>query len=179
SIERNAVNGDDVKLPIDKYSYTQIPNGGYTLVFTSSEARDFKNFLDEARRYAGESEGLERVKLLTEFVYKTIEYDINFADGVNVIMLRQVIKNRKGTCLEEASLLYMILREEDFDVSFAVGTITDGGIYRHAWVKVRIDEELYVADPTNNITMVAAEFNRKLNVDRVKFKFDVYKLLRS
>ncbi|MEM4067545.1 MAG: transglutaminase-like domain-containing protein [Candidatus Micrarchaeaceae archaeon] len=179
-IEHNAVIGDNVKLLIGDYFYPQIPNGGYTLVFPSPKSPGFKNFLDEARRYAGESKGLERVKLLTEFVYKTIEYDINFADGVNEIMLYQVIKNKKGVCLEEAALLYMILVEEGFDARFAVGTITvDGGTYGHAWVKVRIDDKWYAADPTNNIIMETTEFNQKLHVDLVKFKFDLLNLVRS
>ncbi|MEM3181144.1 MAG: transglutaminase-like domain-containing protein [Candidatus Micrarchaeaceae archaeon] len=141
------------RLLIGDYVYTTIESAspvGYGLILPSPNSPLFREYYKKATDYAGLSTGLDRVARLLGFVHDSIMYDENFGNGMKYVPLYMALRDGKGVCKEKAALLYMILTLEGFDAKYVKGTLTDrDGAGGHAWVKIRIGKDEYLADPTN------------------------------
>lgn len=120
-----------------------------------------KDFIAKAQEYAGSSTGLDRLKLLTEFVYKQIPYDIK-KQG-NPLFEDMLAGKSGGVCLHKASALHLVLVYEEFNVKAEGGPVTFKGILlgTHAWLSVDIDGVKYLSDPTNRLIGKYSEFDIK------------------
>jgi transglutaminase-like putative cysteine protease len=123
----------------------------YTLVIPGYNNPQLQRFHQEAVAYAGDSQGRSRVGKLVEFVHDEIKYDEEthrrFISEKEVSLIRS-LKLRKGVCKEKAAILSMLLQMEGFPNEFRRGTFpTQGKRERHAWVKVNVDDEPFLADP--------------------------------
>ncbi|MEM3212339.1 MAG: transglutaminase-like domain-containing protein [Candidatus Micrarchaeaceae archaeon] len=141
------------KLPIGDNIYTTIKSAspeGYGLILPSPNSPLFREYYKKATDYAGLSTGLDRVAQLSKFVHDSIMYDENFGKGMKDVPLYKALREGRGVCKEKATVLYMILTMEGFDAEYVKGTLTDkNGTGGHAWVKVRIGNDVYLVDPTN------------------------------
>lgn len=135
-----------------------------------------KGFIAKAQEYAGSSTGLDRLKLLTEFVYKQIPYDIE-KQG-NPLFEDMLAGKSGGVCLHKAAALQLVLVYEGFDVRSEGGIITFNKnimLGSHSWLSADIDGVKYLSDPTNmligkyqefDIRTVATGFLRKQITER-------------
>jgi hypothetical protein len=109
---------------------------------------------------------VERVALLSQYVYDTISYSKDVADmsaNKNSIPLDYFINNRGGVCFEHALLLYEILESErmaglsDIKPKFVCGVAnSSNSTSLHAWVEVEVDGVTYVIDPTTPLPYAIA-----------------------
>jgi len=118
--------------------------GGYYLYITYDE--EFYKLKKEADKFVEGYNGIDRIKKLNEFVYYKIKYDPDW-NNKPVVSISDAIKNLRGVCKEYAAILYMLLASDGYKVYYVRGTLKGE---RHAWVKVDINGESYLLDPTNN-----------------------------
>ena len=120
-----------------------------------------RSFISKAQEYAGDSKGLDRLRLLTEFVNKHIPYDSN---KIGYPILEDVLSGQSGgVCLHKASALQLVLVHEGWNVKSEDGVATYKNIIlgSHAWLSVVIDGVKYISDPTNMILGEYQEFDIK------------------
>ena len=123
-----------------------------------------KDFISRAQEYAGNSEGFDRVKLLTEFVNKNIPYDSN---SIGYPILEDVLSGKSGgVCLHKAAALQLILAHEGWNVKSEGGVVTYKNINlgHHAWLSLDVDRVKYLSDPTNMLLGKYSEFDIKHNI---------------
>jgi len=88
---------------------------------------------------------------LSVFVFENIKYNENWTKK-DFVSLTENAKNREGVCKEQSLLLYFLLTANDIDAEFVEGyLIADNEAYRHTWVKIKIYNMSFLADPTHNI----------------------------
>jgi transglutaminase-like putative cysteine protease len=136
---------------IKKGEKIESKGNGYTLVIPAYNNPQLQKFHQEAVAYAGDFQGRRRVGKLVEFVHNEIKYDEKthkqFIFEREVSLIRS-LKLRKGVCKEKAAILSMLLQMEGFPNEFRRGTLpTQDKRERHAWVKVNVDGEPFLADP--------------------------------
>jgi len=123
--------------------------GGHSLYITYGY--EFYKLKAEADAAVNGYIGKKRAEKLNEFVHDKMIYDEQWTSK-SLINISDAIKNSRGVCKEYAAILYMLLDSEGYDVYYVRGTLEDGGkFYRHAWLRLDIDGERYLVDPTNNI----------------------------
>jgi len=122
--------------------------GGHSLYITYDD--EFYKLKEEADAAVNGYTGRKRAAKLTEFVHDKMTYDEQWTSK-SLISISDAIKNSRGVCKEYAAILYMLLKSEGYDVYYVRGTMEeDGKFYRHAWLRLDIDGERYLVDPTNN-----------------------------
>ena len=120
-----------------------------------------RSFISKAQEYAGDSKGLDRLRLLTEFVNKHIPYDGN---KIGYPILEDVLSGKSGgVCLHKASALQLVLAHEGWNVRSEGGVITYKNIIlgHHAWLSLDVDGVKYLSDPTNMLFGEYREFDIK------------------
>ncbi|MGA3020809.1 MAG: hypothetical protein ABSD68_02570, partial [Candidatus Micrarchaeales archaeon] len=131
------------------------------LIIPSTSSPVFAEFYAVARGYAGDSKGKKRVNLLLSFVNGSIEQKERYSRWTHDFYLEKAIRERKGACRETTAILQLVLQEEKFQTSFIAGILKfptiefhkgkPEGSFKtggHAWLKVKIGETEYLADPT-------------------------------
>lgn len=157
----------------------------YTLYIPGYNSSRLQKFYGEAKEFAGNITGEERVQKLMKFVHDNIEHEVGWEGQTieqqknsgfikkEVSLIRSIFLG-KGVCKEQAAVLSMMLRMEGLENEFIRGKpeITSplfgslpmekrGG--RHAWVKVKLGNDYYYVDPTN-------EFFEKYDSGLLKYK---------
>jgi len=128
--------------------------GGYTLNIPGYNNKQLQKFYEDAKIFVGDTQGKQRVGKFLQFINndKNLKYEEGWESGEKDVSLIRSLFLRKGVCKEKAAVLSMILRMEGFDNNYIRGTFPVGNKeYRHAWVGVRIGDEYFLADPTNNV----------------------------
>jgi len=121
---------------------------GYTLVIPGYNNPQLKRFFEEARTYAGGTQGRQRIGKLVEFIHDKIDYDLKWNAGEKEVSLIRSLHLRRGVCKEKAAILSMFLQMEGFENEFKRGMLpSKEKMERHAWVKVKVDGEPFLADP--------------------------------
>ena len=124
------------------------------------DGKAVKDFISKAQEYAGDSKGLDRLRLLTGFVYEHIQYDIN---KIGYLSLENVLSNKSGgVCLHKAAALHLVLAYDGgWNVKSEGGVVTHKGIMLgpHTWLSVAIDGVKYLSDPTNMIVEEYSKFD--------------------
>ena len=124
------------------------------------DGKAVKDFISKTQEYAGDSKGLDRLRLLTGFVYEHIQYDIN---KIGYLSLEDVLSNKSGgVCLHKAAALHLVLAYDGgWNVKSEGGVVTHKGIMLgpHTWLSVAIDGVKYLADPTNMIVEEYSKFD--------------------
>jgi len=144
----------------------------YTLYIPGYNSSRLQKFYEEAKKFVGNTTGEERVQKLMQFVHDNIEHEVGWErqtiteqqkhSGIiekEVSLIRSIFLG-KGVCKEQAAVLSMMLRMEGLENEFIRGKpeITSplfgslpmeerGG--RHAWIKVKVGNDYYYVDPTN------------------------------
>jgi hypothetical protein len=122
----------------------------YTLVIPSFSDPLVQSFYQDAKMYAGSAKGKERIEKFIEYVSKNIEAERGWEKGAKKVSLLSSLGLRRGVCKERAAILSMILTLDGFENQYKRGLVPDGNdeIGRHAWVKVKIDDKFWLADPS-------------------------------
>jgi len=120
---------------------------GYILVIPGYNNPQLKRFHQEAIAYIRDTQGRQRIGKLVEFVHNNIIYDEQWNERQKEVSLIRSLHLRKGVCKEKASILSMLLQMEGFENEFKRGTLSgENKRERHAWVKVKVDGEPFLAD---------------------------------
>ncbi len=100
----------------------------------------------------GKEKEIMKVRRLIECVRIAIKYHDD-KRSFDIMNLEENIAAFSGVCKEQAAVLHLLLRRENIKSWYAVGKIkkSDPEQNGHAWVKVKIDNEYFIADATNNI----------------------------
>lgn len=97
---------------------------------------DSKTVAKAAELTKGESDPLEKVKAVYEFVVKNLTYDKQKAATVRsgyLPVLDTVLAQKKGICFDYAALMTAMLRSQDVPCKLVVGY---AGTAYHAWISV-------------------------------------------
>jgi hypothetical protein len=148
-----------------------LTSSGFPLIFLKNhssaldlDGKAVKDFISKAQEHAGDSKGLDRLRLLTGFVYEHIQYDIN---KMGYPSLENVLSNKSGgVCSHKAAALHLVLAYDGgWNVKSEGGVVTHRGIMLgpHTWLSVVIDGVKYLSDPTN---MMVEEY-AKFDIERV------------
>ena len=146
-------NSSSLSLNVDKHdgisSYTGV-----------SYYSDYRNSEDELKSILNElynEDKKEFVHNIYEYTYKDIEYDYETASMIKSSTIQvykpdieKIINDKKGICLDKASLMASLLRYSNIPTKIVFGYFKEN-VY-HSWVEVYIDKEWYMYDSTNGIT---------------------------
>jgi transglutaminase-like putative cysteine protease len=123
---------------------------GYALVIPNSSEPLVQNFYQEALTYAGNTAGKQRIGRFVDFVYKSIKGEENWEKGLEEVSLLSSLGLRKGVCKEKAALLSIILSLDGIESDYKRGLVPDENdeMKRHAWLKVKFDNEFWLTDPS-------------------------------
>ncbi len=86
------------------------------------------------------------------YVNHVIKYDdswYRYRTG-DVFGVEEIIQNKAGVCKDQSAVLYMMLRREDMDAYYCAISSLDAN-QGHTFIKIKINNEDYLADPTSNI----------------------------
>ena len=144
-----------ISIIVDK-SYAKLEEGDILLGPHSvyiTYGDEFYKFKKEADEFVKNfTDRRTRAEKLNDFVYNKMKYDLEWMINEPFITISDAIKELRGICLEQAALLYMLLVSEGYDVYYVGGTLLDGGtIEGHVWIKLYMDGENYLVDPTNKV----------------------------
>jgi len=123
---------------------------GYTLVIPSFNDPLVQNFYQEALNYVGNTIGKQRIGNYVDFVYKSIDGERGWEKGEKEVSLLSSLGLRKGVCKEKAAILSMLLSLDGIENEYKRGLVPDENdeMGRHAWVKVKLGNEFWLADPS-------------------------------
>jgi transglutaminase-like putative cysteine protease len=123
---------------------------GYTLVIPNSSEPLVQNFYQEALSYAGGTTEKQRIGKFVDFVYRSIRGERGWEKGQKEVSLLSSLGLKKGVCKEKAALLSMILSLDGIENDYKRGSVPDENdeMGRHAWVKVKLGDEFWLADPS-------------------------------
>ncbi len=122
---------------------------GYTLIIPRYNEPLIQEFYQKAKNYARDNKNEKRVGRFVDFVYKSIRGERGWEKGVKEVSLLSSLGLRKGVCKEKAAILSMILTIENFENYYKCGTVLNrNGRSRHAWVKVKVNDKFFLADPS-------------------------------
>ena len=85
----------------------------------------------------------------SSWIYKNIEYDLNFSSSEEVA--RWVFENKKGVCDEFSHLLIAMVRSQDIPARDVAGVVYDGEEWStHAWTEIYYNGKWIPFDSTYN-----------------------------
>lgn len=91
-----------------------------------------------------ETDSMEKVKLIYEYVIKNVAYDYNKAKTVKsgyVCDIDATLKSKKGICLDYAAVMAAMLRSQNIPTKLVVGY---AGTQYHAWISIYSKEEGWI-----------------------------------
>ncbi len=121
---------------------------GYTLVIPPYSNPTLLKLYDRAKSYAEGSEGRNRVGELVRFVHGAFSQTEGWQEGAKTVPLQRALYKNQGVCKEIAATLAMVLSMEGVPYDYVRGTSSGK---RHAWLRVHLDNEQWLADPTQNL----------------------------
>lgn len=125
-----------------------ILKGSHDLIIPGYNDPEVQKMYQEAITYIGQATGKAKVGGILEYVRKALRYDLNWNESMHgrTVNLSDALKARVGVCKEMAAATDMILSMEGIKSEYKRGKFLGG---RHAWLKVKVDGEEKLADPTN------------------------------
>lgn len=112
-----------------------------------NKSKIFKKFKKDCiKEYKHEETPIKKIKSISEFIVKNIEYDENWMDRhaiSRITSIDEVIKAKKGVCFEMAILNFLIIKEDEnlknIDIKLCVGErITSNKLRRNETVEMQI-----------------------------------------
>lgn len=91
-----------------------------------------------------ETDSMEKVKLIYEYVIKNFDYDYNKAKTVKsgyVCDIDATLKSKNGICLDYAAVMAAMLRSQNIPTKLVVGY---AGTQYHAWISIYSKEEGWI-----------------------------------
>ncbi len=129
---------------LQKGDVLKTSGGGYGLVICDYLNPRLQQFYQEAKIFAGTSQGTARVGKFVRYVHQAIRSNLDWNDVGSLVPLQRALHKREGVCKEKAATLDMLLTMEEFAPEYKRGLFQGG---RHAWLKVPVAGIEYLADP--------------------------------